>query len=299
MAGELSLSRGLGRGLGALLGAEIRPSASRGGGTLPLSLMQPGAFQPRRGMDQQPLEELAASIKANGVIQPIVVRALPAGTESSARYEIIAGERRWQAAKLAGLADIPAIVRELSDAQAAAVALIENIQREELTAAEEARALQRLVEEFSWSHAQVAEAVGRSRAAVSNLIRLLDLPEEVVGLIDSKALGMGHARALLGLEDEAERLRLGRVVAERGYSVRETEDLVRKAAARTGDAQDATRRGGAVGKPELSVVSEVLRTAAVRVQLQQKASGAARIVVDVADGKMRDAVIGALRGVAR
>jgi len=283
-------SRGLGRGLGALLGAEIRPSASRGGGTLPLSLMQPGAFQPRRQIQQQPLEELAASIKANGVIQPIVVRPLPAGTEGAARYEIIAGERRWQAAKLAGLQDIPAVVRELSDSQAAAVALIENIQREELTAAEEARALQRLVEEFSLSHAQVAEAVGRSRAAVTNLIRLLDLPVEVVGLIDSKGLSMGHARALLGLEGDAERVRIGRVVAERGYSVRETENLVRQAG-RTG-------AGGARGQtPEVSVVSEVLRTAAARVQLQQKASGAARIVVDVADGRARDEVIRALRGV--
>ena len=283
-------SRGLGRGLGALLGAEIRPSASRGGGTLPLSLMQPGAFQPRRQIQQQPLEELAASIKANGVIQPIVVRPLPAGTEGAARYEIIAGERRWQAAKLAGLQDIPAVVRELSDSQAAAVALIENIQREELTAAEEARALQRLVEEFSLSHAQVAEAVGRSRAAVTNLIRLLDLPVEVVGLIDSKGLSMGHARALLGLEGDAERVRIGRVVAERGYSVRETENLVRQAW-RTG-------AGGARGQtPEVSVVSEVLRTAAARVQLQQKASGAARIVVDVADGRARDEVIRALRGV--
>ena len=211
------------------------------------------------------------------------------GAAPEARYEIIAGERRWQAAKLAGLRDIPAIVRELSDSQAAAVALIENIQREELTAAEEARALQRLVEEFSWSHTQVAEAVGRSRAAVSNLIRLLDLPAEVVGLIDSKGLSMGHARALLGLDGDAERLRLGQVVAERGYSVRETENLVRKAG-RSWSARAVAR------KPDLAVVSEVLRTAAVHVQLQQKASGAARIVVDVADGESRDEVIRALRG---
>src|SRR5271168_5045531 len=198
-------SRGLGRGLGALLGAAPTVSASRGGGKLPISLMRPGAFQPRREIHKEPLEELAASIKANGVIQPIVVRALPAGTAGAAKYEIVAGERRWQAAKLAGLADIPVIVRELSDGQAVAVALIENIQREELTPAEEARALQRLIGEFTLTHQEVAEAVGRSRVAVSNLIRLLDLPAEVVALIDSKALSMGHARALLGLEDEAER----------------------------------------------------------------------------------------------
>ncbi len=269
------------------MGTELRASASRGGGRLPLSLMQSGAFQPRREIHRQPLEELAASIKANGVIQPIVVRALPVGAAGAARYEIVAGERRFQAAKIAGLTDIPVIVRELSDGQAVAVALIENIQREELTPAEEARALQRLIGEFSLTHSQVAEAVGRSRAAVTNLIRLLDLPAEVVALIDSKALSMGHARALLGLEDDAERVRLGELVAERGYSVRETENLVRKA---------LKGEGSAVRKsPELSVVSEVLRTKSVRVELQQKTSGAARIVVDVTDAKARDAVVEALK----
>jgi ParB family transcriptional regulator, chromosome partitioning protein len=216
-----------------------------------------------------------------------VVRALPVGAAGAARYEIVAGERRWQAAKIAGLTDIPVIVRELSDGQVVAVALIENIQREELTPAEEARALQRLIGEFSLTHSQVAEAVGRSRAAVTNLIRLLDLPAEVVALIDSKALSMGHARALLGLEDDAERVRLGELVAERGYSVRETENLVRKA---------LKGEGSAVRKsPQLSVVSEVLRTKSVRVELQQKASGAARIVVDVTDAKARDAVVEALK----
>jgi len=280
-------SRGLGRGLGALLGAEPRASASRGGGRLPLSLMQSGAFQPRREIHRQPLEDLAASIKASGVIQPIVVRPLPAGSAGPAKYEIVAGERRWQAAKMAGLADIPVIVRELSDSQAVAVGLIENIQREELTPAEEARALQRLIGEFSLTHQEVANTVGRSRVAVTNLIRLLDLPVEVVALIDSKALSMGHARALLGLEDDAERVRLGQLVAERGYSVRETENLVRKALKGEGTAPPK--------KAELAVVSEVLRTPSVRVELQQKSSGAARIVVDVADSQTRDAVIEAIR----
>lgn len=199
------------------------------------------------------------------------------------------GRGRWQAAKLAGLTDIPVIVRELSDSQAVAIALIENIQREELTPAEEARALQRLIGEFSLTHAEVAEAVGRSRAAVSNLIRLLDLPAEVVALIDSKGLSMGHARALLGLEDDAERVRLARLVAERGLSVRGIENLVRKALKGEGSA--------AVPKPpELLVVSEVLRTKSVHVQLHQKASGAARILIDVADGKARDAVLEAICG---
>jgi ParB family transcriptional regulator, chromosome partitioning protein len=190
-----STSKGLGRGLGALLCTTPTASPSRGGGTLPIALMQPSAFQPRREIHQQPLEDLAASIKENGVIQPIVVRRLPAGTPEGVRYEIVAGERRWQAAKLVGLTDIPTIVRDLSDREATAVALIENIQREELTPAEEARALKRLVADFDLTHERLAEVVGRSRAAVTNLLRLLDLPDGVVALIDAKKISMGHARA--------------------------------------------------------------------------------------------------------
>jgi ParB family chromosome partitioning protein len=281
----------LGRGLGALLGAVPTVSASRGGGTLPISLMQAGAFQPRREIHKEPLEELAASIKANGVIQPIVVRPLLQGTGGAAKYEIVAGERRWQAAQLAGLANIPVIVRELSDSQAVAVALVENIQREELTSAEEARAIKRLIEEFSLTHSQVAETVGRSRAAVSNLLRLLDLPESVVTLIDSKALSMGHARALLGLEDGGERVRLGRLVAERGLSVRETENLVRKVL--------EGESGQPAKKSDISAISEVLKTKSVRAQLHQKSGGAARIVIDVADAKSRDAIVDAIKGAVK
>jgi ParB family chromosome partitioning protein len=277
-------SKGLGRGLQSLLGANPTVSASRGGGTLPISLMQPGAFQPRREIHQQPLEELAASIKANGVIQAIVVRPLPAGS-GSAKYEIVAGERRWQAAKLAGLTDIPVIVRQLSDKESVAVALIENIQREELTSAEEARALKRLIEEFSLSHSQVAETVGRSRAAVSNLIRLLDLPASVVDLIDSKAISMGHARALLGLDDDDGRVRLAQLVAERGLSVRETENFVRKALKGEGGLSTPKK------PPELSVVSEVLRTESVNVQLHQRATGAGKIIIEFANPHARDELL--------
>ena len=275
--------------MGALLGAEPRASASRGGGTLPLSLMQSGPLQPRREIHPEPLAELAASIKAKGVIQPIVVRPLPAGASGPARYEIVAGERRWQAAKLAGLADIPVIVRELSDQEAVAVALIENIQREELTAAEEARSLKRLTEEFSLTHQEVADSVGRSRAAVSNLIRLLDLPESVVALIDSKALGMGHARALLGLRDDAERERLAKWVAERGLSVRETEGLVRKTLNGSGSEVAAKKQ------PELSIVSDVLRTSSVHVQLHQRTSGAGKIIVEFANPRARDELLDLIR----
>jgi ParB family chromosome partitioning protein len=279
-----SESRGLGRGLGALLGAAPTVSLSRGGGTLPLALMQPGAFQPRREILKESLDELAASIKENGVIQPIIVRKVPAGSVGAARYEIVAGERRWQAAKLAGLTDIPTIVRELSDKESVAVALIENIQREELTAAEEARALKRLIGEFSLTHQEVATAVGRSRAAVSNLVRLLDLPEFVVDLIDSKALSMGHARALLGLEEASDQERVAKLIVARGLSVRETEVLVRKAL--KGENPAPAR------KPlELMVVTDVLRTRSVHVQLQQKKSGAGKIVAEFADPEARDALL--------
>ena len=281
--------RGLGRGIGALLGAELSVSPSRGGGTLPVALMRPGAFQPRRDILKEPLEELAASIKANGVLQPIVIRPFPGGLRDGARYEIICGERRWQAAQLAGLKDIPAIVRDLSDREAALVALIENIQREELTSAEEARAFKRLVEEFSLTHQEIADLVGRSRAAVTNHMRLLELPPEIVALIDERALAMGHARALLGLDSDAERLRLGQLVADREYSVRETEQLVRKAM----EADEDSAEEAAV-----PVVSELLKTKSVSVHLHQRAAGSGKLVVKFADLESRDALVAAIRQIA-
>jgi ParB family transcriptional regulator, chromosome partitioning protein len=282
-------SRGLGRGLGALLGAAPTVSASRGGGTLPISLMQAGAFQPRREIHQQPLEELAASIKANGLIQPIVVRPLPPGSAGDAKYEIVAGERRWLAAKVAGLSDIPVIVRQLSDKEAVAVALIENIQREELTSAEEARALKRLIDEFSLTHQQIAESVGRSRAAVSNLVRLLELPASVIALIDSKHLSMGHARALLGLDGDGERERMAKLIGDRELSVRETESRVRKA---------LNAEGGPTGKaPGVSAKSEVLKSKTVRVQLHQKSAGTGKLIVEFKDSAARDAIIDAIKAV--
>ena len=283
MAGE---SRGLGRGLEALLGSPVKPVAKLGATTLPVTAIRTGPSQPRQSMAQVPLEELAASIKAQGVIQPIVVRPV-AGAQGAPTYEIVAGERRWQAAKLAGLTDIPVVIRELTDGEAVALALIENIQREQLTPAEEARSLKRLAQEFALTHAQVATAVGRSRAAVSNLIRLLDLPEEVVALIDSKALSMGHARALLGVEEDAERVRVARLVVERSLSVRETEELVRRALAGEGSA--------AAKRPERAAVSQVLKTAFASVRLQQKASGAGRLIVEFKDSVTRDEAIRALR----
>lgn len=188
----------------------------------PLDMIQPGKYQPRVDMSQESLDELADSIKAQGLVQPIVVRPINGG-----RYEIIAGERRWRASKQAGLDAIPALVRDVSDRSAIAMALIENIQRENLNPMEEANALHRLREEFSMTHQEAAEAVGRSRAAVSNLLRLRNLNDEVKRLVENCDLEMGHARALLALEGE-QQSEVANNIVEKGLSVRETEQLIRR-----------------------------------------------------------------------
>ena len=190
--------------------------------TLPVDIIQRGKYQPRIDMHKETLQDLADSISAQGVLQPIVVRAVGAG-----KYEIIAGERRWRAAQLAGLHEIPAIVREVDDRAAMAIALIENIQRENLNPLEEARALDRLIREFELTHEQAAEAVGRSRAAVSNLLRLLELEDSVKEMVEHGVLEMGHARALLALSG-ARQIEAARQVKARGLSVRATEGLVRQ-----------------------------------------------------------------------
>jgi len=222
--------RGLGRGLDALLGGsspatleeEAAKVDSRELQHLPLDLIQRGKYQPRRDMDPQALEELANSIKAQGVMQPIVVRPIGAG-----RFEIIAGERRWRASQQAGLDKIPAMVREVPDEAAIAMALIENIQREDLNPVEEAVALQRLQQEFELTQQQVADAVGKSRATVTNLLRLIALPEEIKTMLSHGDLEMGHARALLGLPPE-QQVEGARHVVARGLTVRQTEALVRQ-----------------------------------------------------------------------
>ena len=225
----MNRKRGLGRGLDALLGVGGKnapaeelssPDLLR---TLPVELIQRGRFQPRLTLRQEALEELAESIRAQGIVQPVVVRALGEG----GRYELIAGERRWRAAQLAGLAEIPAIVRNIPDRTVMSIALIENIQREQLHPLEEAQALQRLLSEFGMTHQEAAEAIGRSRAAVSNLLRLLELGPEARRLLEEGALEMGHARALLAVRGP-EQSRLALLVTERGLSVRATEGLVRK-----------------------------------------------------------------------
>lgn len=233
--------RGLGRGLDALLGG-ARGSGGEDGGlrdeggaaalTSPapgdtvfqvaLTSIERGRYQPRRDFDPDSLRELAESIAAQGVIQPVVVR--PVAAE---RYELIAGERRWRASQQAGLAEIPVVVRDVDEQTALAIALIENIQRDDLAPLEEAGALQRLLDEFGLTHQQVAEAIGKSRTTVTNLLRLLELDAEVKSLLDHGRLEMGHARALLGLKGAAQAL-AGRQVVARGLSVRETEKLVRR-----------------------------------------------------------------------
>jgi len=219
--------RGLGRGLDALLGTDTREASdevSAGANLAEISIddIHPGQYQPRRNIRDEGLQELAASIKSQGVMQPIVLRRRPSGG-----YELIAGERRWRAARLAGLDDIPAVIKDVSDERAIAMALIENIQREDLNPLEEALALQRLQEEFHLTQQQVADAVGKSRVAVTNLLRLINLAPPVRTMLAEGELEMGHARALLSLaplvQEEA-----ARVVVARGLSVRQTEAMVRK-----------------------------------------------------------------------
>ena len=213
---------------------------------IPVDLLQRGRYQPRLDMRPESLQELADSIRAQGVVQPIVVRPLAAQkTGEPIRYEIIAGERRWRAAQMAGLHDIPAVVRIVPDEAAVAMSLIENIQRENLNPLEEARALDRLIREFDVTHQQAADAVGRSRAAVSNLLRLLELADEVKTLVEHRQLEMGHARALLGLTQPRQQAEVGALVAKKGLSVRETEALVKRMLAHGDKANrkdDATTR---------------------------------------------------------
>ena len=242
--------KGLGLGLEALLGPRVREAGERSADvadsvphTLSLDQIQPGRYQPRTRMDEGALYELAESIKAQGIMQPVLVRRVPVGTESGAkgssvsggmpRYEVIAGERRVRAARLAGLREVPVLVREVPDESAAAMALIENIQREDLNPLEEAQGLRRLTEEFGLTHEAAAQSVGRSRSAASNLLRLLHLSSAVQDLLMAGDLDMGHARALLALEG-AEQILVANEIVARKLSVREAESLVNRRGASRG-----------------------------------------------------------------
>jgi ParB family transcriptional regulator, chromosome partitioning protein len=274
----------LGRGLGALLGQPV-PSAAEVVSLrpdeelqkIPVDLLQRGKYQPRLDMRADTLQELADSIKAQGVVQPIVVRPVSeAGAGQPRRYEIIAGERRWRAAQLAGLHEIPALVRRVPDEAAIAMSLIENIQREDLNPLEEARALDRLITEFEMTHASAAEAVGRSRAAVSNLLRLLELADEVKTLVEHRELEMGHARALLGLTGRRQQAEVGALVAKKKLSVRETEALVKRL---VDGRQDPSETAPRVDPNVRKLENDLSEKLGARVQVQHSASGKGKLVI--------------------
>lgn len=291
--------RGLGRGLDALLGGSLKESkpveaptetsASPSESTekpadraqslnkLPIDVIERGRYQPRRQFDQDKLQELADSIAAQGVIQPIVVRPIENG-----RYEIIAGERRWRASQLAQLEEIPVVIHEVDDQTAMAMALIENIQRDDLNPLEEANALQRLLNEFGLTHQQIAQAVGKSRTSVTNFLRLLELTEPVKKMLEERQLDMGHAKALLGLK-EKEQLSAARQVYDQGLSVRETEKLVRRI---QGIAEENAPSGKAKPKaakmdPDVQRLQNNLsEKLGAQVQIKQNSQGKGQLVID-------------------
>ena len=282
----MSRRRGLGRGLDALLSGTAAVHAAVGDRELrelPLDLIRRNRFQPRRLMDPQALEELAQSIRARGVVQPVVVR--PGGDGHS--FELVAGERRWRAAQMAELDAIPAVIRDLSDEAALGVALVENIQRQDLNPIEESLAIRRLIDDFDLTHQEAGDAVGRSRVAVSNLLRLLDLREDVRSRLEAGELGMGHARALLSLQGEAQSRAAAAVVA-RDLSVRETEALVRRLSA---PPKEATPPDPDVRRLE-SDLSERLGAA---VAIRHGARGSGRLVIRYTSLDELDGILARIR----
>lgn len=269
----------LGRGLDALLSRPVAATVTAADNELremPVELLQRGQYQPRVDMRQDSLEQLADSIKAQGIVQPIVVR--PVGKRGDVqRYEIIAGERRWRAAQLAGLATIPAVIRDVPDKSAIAMALIENIQREDLNPLEEARALDRLIREFDLTHAEAAKAVGRSRASVSNLLRLQDLSAKVKPLLEDRQIEMGHARALLALSNAAEQYKAARKVVKNELSVRDTEKLIKRMLA--GSKQKTGADGRAPNGDIRRLEIEVSEKLGAKVRLEHTAMGAGRLII--------------------
>ena len=277
-----SKRRGLGRNLEALLGPSAATTAAKpaavasgdGQRKLSVALLQPGKYQPRRDMHEESLADLADSIKAQGVIQPIVVR--PVGGKDG-RYEIIAGERRWRAAQRAGLTEVPVVIRQVSDRAAIAMSLIENIQREDLNPLEEANALKRLIDEFKLTHDEAAQAVGRSRAAVSNHLRLLDLASEVKKLLEAGKLDMGQARALLALSSLSQ-VQAAQAVVARGLSTRETEALVKRTLADAGKPHGKPK--AAAKDPNVKRLEQQLGDSlGAPVAIEHHKSGRGRVVV--------------------
>ena len=264
--------------------------------SLPVGQLQRGKYQPRVDMRQEALEELAISIRSQGVIQPIVVRPLAGATGDAPRYEIIAGERRWRAAQIAGLTAVPAVIRLVADDAAIAMALIENIQRENLNPLEEARALQRLIEEFAVTHQQAADAVGRSRAAVSNLLRLLELAPEVATLLEKRQLEMGHARALLGLSQRRQQAEAGARVARDGLTVRETEALVRQMLQSAVVTPPGKGGGKSLLDPNIaSLQQDLSEKLGAQVQIQAASGGKGKLVVSYNSLEELDGILARIR----
>jgi ParB family chromosome partitioning protein len=284
--------KGLGRGLDALLGGDLdaAPPVPNTPSVLAVTQIQAGKYQPRTRMDEVSLSELAASIKTQGIMQPVLVRPLPPG--SSTPYEIIAGERRFRAAQMAGLDEIPVLVRDVDDQAAAAMALIENIQREDLNPLEEAQGINRLISDFNFTHEQAAGAVGRSRSAVSNLLRLINLAQPVQTMLMAGDIDMGHARALLAV-DSAHQITLANQVIAKRLSVRETEKLVTRALdEHNAPAQAAKDKSGDIVRLE-EELSDKLATPVV---FKMGPKGRGQMIIDFADLDILDGVLARLRG---
>jgi ParB family chromosome partitioning protein len=279
--------KGLGRGLDALLSGVDDAAAKESLQTLSLDRLRPGKYQPRTKMDEASLEELAQSIKEHGVMQPVLVRPVEGG-----RFEILAGERRWRAAQRAGLKDMPALIKSVPDSSALAIGLIENIQREDLNPLEQANGLARLIDEFGLTHDAVAKAVGRSRSAVTNLLRLRELAKPVQEYLLAGKLDMGHARALLGLSAGAQTGAAARVVAQ-GLSVRDTERLVHRLA-HPGKAR--AKHGARHADPDAARLADSLaETLGAKVAIEAKKDGSGRLVISYSSLEELDGILARLK----
>jgi ParB family chromosome partitioning protein len=279
--------RGLGRGLDALLGGDNPSGSQERLADLPVSALQPGKYQPRSQIDAAAIEELADSIRSQGLIQPIIAR--PVGDD---RYEIIAGERRWRAAAMAGLREVPVLIRHVRDDAALAMALIENIQREDLNAIEEAGGIQRLIDEFGMTHQSAAEAVGRSRSAVTNLLRLLQLPAALRQMLTDSRLEMGHARALLGLPTH-QQLELADQIAAKGMSVREAETLAARAAA--GQSKGAKHTNKAPDRDIAGLEEELSDLLGTAVKISSRRNGRGKLMIEYGSLDQLDGLLERLR----
>lgn len=276
--------RGLNRGLDALLGEVSVKEEKQQLHTLPIEQMQRGKYQPRKDINPEKLQELADSIKVQGIIQPVVVRKI-----DQEKYEIVAGERRWRAAQLAGLQQIPVVIKEIDDRTAMAVALIENIQREDLNPLEEAEALRRLLDEFQMTHQQIADSVGKSRVTVTNLLRLMDLHPEVKKLLISRQLEMGHARALLGLEGQKQVVAAHKIVKE-GLTVRAAERLVK-------DSQSGPKfnKPKVIDKDTLRLQEDLTSRLGAKVLIDHKDNGAGKLIITYSSLEELDGILGQIK----